>query len=69
MSEPLLPLATATEIRGLGMILIRADLTRAGDAIAGAAGADYLCYVTPAEPRTHPLCHRRHPLAGLDVPG
>lgn len=38
MSEPLLPLATATEIRGLGMILIRADLTRAGDAIAEAAG-------------------------------
>ena len=34
----LLPLATITEISGLGMILIRADLTRAGDAIAEAAG-------------------------------
>ena len=37
MSE-MLPLATITEIRGLGMILIRADLSRAGDAIAEAAG-------------------------------
>lgn len=32
------PLAAITEIRGLGMILIRADLTRAGDALAEAAG-------------------------------
>lgn len=31
-------LASVTEIRGLGMILIRADLDRAGDAIAEAAG-------------------------------
>lgn len=37
MSE-MLPLATITEVSGLGMILIRADLDRAGDAIAEAAG-------------------------------
>ena len=37
MSE-MLPLATVTEARGQGMILIRADLARAGDAIAEAAG-------------------------------
>ncbi|MBV0891732.1 sarcosine oxidase subunit gamma [Paracoccus sp. Z118] len=32
------PLAGIAEIRGLGMVLIRADLGRAGDAIAEAAG-------------------------------
>lgn len=37
MSE-MTPLATVTEVHGLGMILIRADLGRAGDAIAEAAG-------------------------------
>ena len=37
MSE-MLPLATVTEVGGVGMILIRADLSRAGDAIAAAAG-------------------------------
>ncbi len=31
-------LATVTEVTGLGMVLIRADLDRAGDAIAAAAG-------------------------------
>lgn len=31
-------LATITQLDGLGMIQIRADLARAGDAIAGAAG-------------------------------
>lgn len=31
-------LATVTQVHGLGMILIRADLDRAGDAIAEAAG-------------------------------
>lgn len=34
----MLPLATITEVYGLGMIVIRADLARAGDAIAEAAG-------------------------------
>ena len=37
MSE-MQPLATIIEMRGLGMVLIRADLSRAGDAIAEAAG-------------------------------
>ena len=31
-------LATISQIEDLGMIQIRADLARAGDAIAGAAG-------------------------------
>lgn len=31
-------LAKVTQVRDLGMIMIRADLARAGDAIAGAAG-------------------------------
>lgn len=34
----MLPLASVTEVAGLGMILIRADLGRAGGAIAEAAG-------------------------------
>lgn len=37
MSE-MTPLASINQVSGLGMVLIRADLTRAGDAIAGAAG-------------------------------
>lgn len=37
MSE-MRPLATVTEVSGLGMILIRADLARSGDAIAEAVG-------------------------------
>ena len=37
MSE-MTALATITEVTSLGMILIRADLTRAGDAVAEAAG-------------------------------
>lgn len=32
------PIASITEVRGLGMVLIRAHLPRAGDAIAEAAG-------------------------------
>lgn len=37
MSE-MLPLATITGVTGLGMVMIRADLARAGDAIAEAVG-------------------------------
>lgn len=37
MSE-MLPLANVARVSGLGMVLIRADLVRAGDAIAEAAG-------------------------------
>lgn len=32
------PLATVSRVEGLGMVTIRADLARSGDAIAGAAG-------------------------------
>lgn len=38
LGSEMLPLATITEVSGLGMVLIRADLARAGDAIAEAAG-------------------------------
>ncbi|MDN3710762.1 hypothetical protein QWZ10_00995 [Paracoccus cavernae] len=45
-------LATISEVSGLGMIQIRADLAASGAAIAGAAG--WICRSRPASRKTLP---------------